>query len=936
MSGDILRKPVIGLFICAMLLAHFPLTTALPAEDQNFQPKHTAIDFPVGFTDANLDSGKEVRVVYPAMQDGENSDMAGNGPFPWLVFFGDEGEVQDDYMILVSKIVERGFIMVITMGVEVENSQNVESNMEILVSITELMNNSNNSNSIIIGSFANIDMNHWAISGHGTGAAQALSLYPFWNNTNVSDTYQPPRGIFGLGADFSGWASGDVWENLAPNGWTIEPATPATGLFLTGTVDEIARGQDNLPYVQSVSDFAWQWMHVLGANHYQFQDEIDDGFFFGDDRGDGDATMTQQEQIDYAAAHITAYLDLINKGEHNDFKSAFNRESDLASPSDTQSYIVEDLYHSEMLLTFDSIFPSQDENQFGRYDSFSLMTNFSLRDSTPYSQIDTNWQIDIICGVNKIEQSVGILHNNGTAQCDYQVENLEPGIHLAYLTISVEGAPSTIEHEFVREDLPLAVVVPKPDLLVPERGTGSLLASEIAVDPDGQEVYIVDAELVGGQIDNFSIEVSPDSRTLFATHTVDGEFLMGAEVGVTLRAEGGQIIDELYTILEILVVPFNDQIVQNGSVAVQTLIEDGISISVNITDYVYDPEGEPLLASINGQSSGNAGPVAFSYVQGVMTITPLPDANGATILHVWVTDGANDPVEVDIPVQVTAVDDEPIVNESAWQRIGLEDETQSFNLSEFGYDLDGDDLVWTTWNSGQSADFVNIFGNQLVLNPPTDFHGTHTDEWLNVTDGVTTFSKQLTFIIQPVDDLPSLLILDTNIVGNNTITLTWSISDPDGFLQHEISIQVENITVDNFNPSCLIATDNISQECVAMLQIPSQLNGTIQIRLSAQDSAFTSKVVAYTAINFNASAPVQDGEQEVQDSTSDSNMTLILSASLGLIILILVLLIILRSVNNTGEVIVPQQEIEQTSIAEQELGVDLSSSGLLARIGNNK
>ena len=762
-----------------------------------------------------------------------------------------------------------------------------------------------------------------------------MSLYPFWNNTDVSDTYQPPRGIFGLGADFSGWASGDAWENLAPNGWTIEPAKPATGLFLTGTVDEIARGQDSLPYVQSVSSFAWQWMHVLGADHYQFQDEIND-FFFGDDRGDGDATMTQQEQIDYAVSHIIAYLDLINKGEHSDFKSAFNRESDLASPSDSQSYIVEDLYHSEMLLTFDSIFPSQEENQFGRYDSFSLMTNFSLRDSTPYSQIDTNWQIDVICGINKIEQSVGILHNDGTAQCDYQVENLEPGIHSAYLTVSVEGAPSTIEHEFVREDLPLVVVAPKPDLLVPERGTGSLLASEIAVDPDGQDVYIVDAELVGGQINNFSIDVSPDSLTLSATHTVEGEFLMGAEVGVTLRAEGGQIVDELYTILEILVVPFNDQIVQNGSIAVQNLIEDGISVSVNITDYVYDPEGEPLLASINGQSSGNAGPVAFSYVQGVMTITPLPDANGATILHVWVTDGANDPIEVDIPVQVTAVDDEPLVNESAWQRIGLEDESQSFNLSEFAFDIDGDNLVWTTWNSGQSADFVNIFGDQLVLNPPTDYHGTHSDEWLNVTDGVTTFSKQLTFIIQPVDDLPSLLILDNNIVGNNSITLTWSISDPDGFFEHAISIQVENITVDNFNPSCLISTDNISQECVAMLQIPSQLNGTIQIRLSAQDSAFTSEVVSYTSINFNASAPVQEDEQEVQDSTSDSNMTLILGASLGLIILILVLLIVMRSVNNAGEVVMPQQEIEQTSIAERELGVDLSSTGLLARIGNNK
>ena len=47
---------------------------------------------------------------------------------------------------------------------------------------------------------------------------------------------------------------------------------------MTGTVDEIARGQDNLPIISATEQLAWHWMHVLGADHYQFQDEIDDGF----------------------------------------------------------------------------------------------------------------------------------------------------------------------------------------------------------------------------------------------------------------------------------------------------------------------------------------------------------------------------------------------------------------------------------------------------------------------------------------------------------------------------------------------------------------------------------------------------------------------------------------------------------------------------------
>ena len=47
----------------------------------------------MGFADLSAD-GKTVRVVYPAMDEGENEAMAGNGPFPFTVFFSDEGRLR--------------------------------------------------------------------------------------------------------------------------------------------------------------------------------------------------------------------------------------------------------------------------------------------------------------------------------------------------------------------------------------------------------------------------------------------------------------------------------------------------------------------------------------------------------------------------------------------------------------------------------------------------------------------------------------------------------------------------------------------------------------------------------------------------------------------------------------------------------------------------
>ena len=922
------------ILFCSVAFSGF--ANAHPEENQNFKNQHIGVDFPVGWGDYKVNE-VEFRVLYPAMEDGQGEAIAGNGPFPFTVFFGDDGEDRSDYMILAGEIVKRGTIVIVSNGFESDETTQLEESMSILEDIITFMNETNQSNVIIPAAFGNIDLNHWGVSGHGTGAAVAYSVFPFWQESSLSTVIQPPRSLFGLGTDFSEWPSGNGWESVRPLGWSIEPASPATGLFMTGTVDEIAKGQDNLPIITQTSALAWHWMHILGADHFQFQDDINNGWF-GDDRGDGDASMSQQQQIEYALEHLLPYLDLTLRGVHDEFRPAFNREVSPTTSSDSESYTEEDLFQAEFLLIENQSKIPVAVNEFGRYDTFSLLANWTLRNGDGFADISTDWQVDLECGFNQQVITSGSLHQNGTVQCDYEVEDLAPGQHTAFMTIMVGGAPSTIEHQFIRTDQPLSFVAPQPEIEVPERGTGYILASEIATDPDGQEVFIVEAVLSGGQINNFSIQLDSDYRGLSVTHTVTGEYITGAEVDVLMRADGGGVIDEADTTLEIVVVPFNDPVVKTEEVIMQTLIEDGPSIQVNITDFAYDPEGEPLLASINDQTEGSAGPVSFAYFQGVLTITPNPDANGATVLHVRVTDGATEAVDLDIPIQVSAVDDVMVVNNSMWNITMDEDETIALNISDFGFDIDGDELSWTIESNSVSTATAIISGSQIIISPVADYFGVINNDWLNVTDGTSVYGQLLNIEVISVPDLPELNLMDVNVIDDTAATLAYSVFDTDGVVDHPLEISLDGIVQQNLNPSCIFGDSGNSKECVTMLEVPPGSNGTIEIRVAVADSAFTTDVVAYAEIDFNSSTPIVEEETETDDSSAVSS-TIIVIGGLGLIIMVLVLVIILRAMKSepvdTSQDFSYKQE-DNTDVVEQELGVDLSATGLLSRINQNK
>ena len=120
-----------------------------------------------------------------------------------------------------------------------------------------------------------------------------------------------------------------------------------------------------------------------------------------------------------------------------------------------------------------------------------------------------------------------------------------------------------------------------------------------------------------------------------------------------------------------------------------------------------------------------------------------------------------------------------------------------------------------------------------------------------------------------------------------------------------------------------------------MLEVPVNRSETVEVRVSIFDSEFTSEVVEYTIIDFNSTVTVTEDQTDEDDGFKVSN-TLIVSGVLGLIIMVLVLIIILRTMRsepiNTNELMI-ETEVD---VVEEEIGVNLSETGLLSRINQNK
>ena len=858
----------------AVLSLSAPSAMGLLEEDASFEESHAGVDFPVGWTEFNLGGvfSPQVRMVYPAMFDGEDKDMAGNGPFSWLIFIGDSGESVDSYTLFTEELAKRGFIVVVTQPLSDETD--VEETLERFTDIHGAMVQQNQSNVHVLGTVGNIDVSHWGVSGHGKGAAAAYLAFPFWNQTGLASAEQPPRGLFGLGLDLEDLDEDFEWSDVA----TPEFPQPNTGLFITGTVDEVAPSQETMERVDEHGGIAWQWMHLLGANHYQFQDS--QSFL----ENDGDATMSQTAQIDLASEHVIAYLDTVLHGDHSRFREAFNRAEGPQTVSDPNAYVDEQLKAANFLPWTSQTISHNASETVNATLTFVISLNWTLRDGTTFPELPAGWDVNLTCGwTNGPWETEAIIASNGTVSCHYPMAPVAPGLQTAWLKLQVEGAPSMYTASVFRENTPIEVLSPKPVIYVPQHSSRTLNASNIAIDPDGQPVRIVEATLIGDDASHFLIEIGQDGLDMTVSHALNEEWLGECVAEVTLRSDG-LTVDEATTQLSVVMTPVNDPPIKSGTVPIQEMDEDGTSVVFDLGDVVSDPEGVPLVLDISGEKNGEQGPILFSIEGERITLTPLLNAHGATVLQILASDGENPSVLVEMAVVVNPVNDPVVVNASAWTNLSMVEDTPfTLALSPLAYDVDGDPLTWTL-EGNLDVLSVSLVNNSFELVPANDAFGIYQGLWLNVSDGSTTHSENLSLTIAAVGDLPFVAIESVQGMSGSTANMYWSVADVDGSVNTEASVSVDG-TVVEVSHSCLSSSNGVYQ-CVTLLPFSPGSATSVYIELEVYDDELERSVIASKVFDPLSDNSSNNQESESEEDDAEGALTLIVGAG-GFVLVLL-------------------------------------------------
>jgi hypothetical protein len=658
-------------------------------------------------------------------------------------------------------------------------------------------------------------------------------------------------------------------------------------------------------------------MHLLGADHYQFQDTR--SIF----ENDGDPTLSQSAQIEIATEHTVAYLDTVIRGDHARYRDAFNRVEGPRTVSDGSAYIDESLEAARFLVFHDVVVNHDGFTTLNASDTLTIHANWTLRNGDGFHDLPAGWDVNVTCGWDGGPWAAHAdLDANGTVSCQFPMAPVAPGPQKAWLRLEVEGAPSHLGAQAVRGNTPVEVLYPQPTVFVPQHGETTLSVEEVAVDPDGQTVRVVEATLVGIDASHFNVEVIQEGQELRVHHALDEEWLGECMLELQLRSDGG-VLDEVNTTLRVMLTPVDDQVVKNGSVPIQEMNEDGQPIVFDLGTIVSDPEGEDLQIRLDGGVAGEQDPVRYVIDGDIITLTPLENRYGATVLRSTVSDGYNPPIELEIPVVVNAVNDPVTVNLSAWTGdiIMDEDTTFALDLTVLAYDVDEDPLVWTI--EGVPAALTAIQENDsLLVTPSRDVNGVFSELWLNVSDGSTSHAFSFNVDVRPVGDVPVVGItsIERN-EGSDTATMQWTVLDVDGEVNTDGQVLIDGNEVSS-NHSCLETTPGAYQ-CVTLIPLGATSNTSLYVQLVIHDMELDRNVIADRVVD-----PSQGGQTAQPSSEADDAA----GAVVVWVQTILVLVIIVGSML-AGWLMWSSKQTAEASVtqASTEEEPQASGGGLLAR-----
>ena len=269
--------------------------------------------------------------------------------------------------------------------------------------------------------------------------------------------------------------------------------------------------------------------------------------------------------------------------------------------------------------------------------------------------------------------------------------------------------------------------------------------------------------------------------------------------------------------------------------------EDSGAVSLDLSNYFYDVDSE-LTYSALGNSF-----LTVSVKGDIMDISPAANWFGTGHVYAVASDGQYS-VKMEIPVNIEAVDDPPVLLRSTNEEYMNEDSSATLNLSAIFSDIDSK-LTYSVDSSYGLSCLVS--GWNLTIRPAENWNGDGTITVI-ASDGTYNVSDSITVHVLSVDDPP---VADESSYSLNgledrslSLDLNQLFSDVDSELTYTYS-GGDELTV------------SIDSSGTAHITPAKDWNGESTVYFTANDGEKSAELPVSVHI-----APVNDAPQAISDS----------------------------------------------------------------------
>lgn len=273
----------------------------------------------------------------------------------------------------------------------------------------------------------------------------------------------------------------------------------------------------------------------------------------------------------------------------------------------------------------------------------------------------------------------------------------------------------------------------------------------------------------------FTLTVSPgEDYSVSGTVVTPGTDFNGV-LSVAVSADDGKDAGQPY-IVDVNVIQVNDAPKITGMVDPLSIVEDG-SLILNPEDFVIDDPDNTTFDLTAGSGQNYT-------VSGGNIIIPDPQFNGVIQVPVTVNDGILSSSSYIASIEISAVNDPPVVGNIPSQTINEGGTFSDILLSDYVNDVDvGDGISWSVSPSDPTNLNVSILSSGIATVSVKDpeWNGTEAITFIATDDGGLSDSDAVSFSVNAYNDPPIISgVTDKTVAENQLLTFTVTASDADG------------------------------------------------------------------------------------------------------------------------------------------------------------